>query len=109
MPEDTSYFGWMKMVFVARYMMGHCHLGPFEILREDELNYFPLRGELYYRTSALVLVDTGTICNHCYNFCCDIPHERSYQDSVDGTQGTSGYKQIRKKTNHSSRPLINVP
>ena len=35
------------MVLVARYMTVHCHLGPFEILREDELEDCPLCGELY--------------------------------------------------------------
>ena len=37
MPEDASCSGRMEMVLVARYMTGHCHLGPFEIPREDEL------------------------------------------------------------------------
>ena len=35
------------MVLVAHYMMGHCHLGPFDIPREDELEDCPLCGELY--------------------------------------------------------------
>ena len=47
MPEDTSCNGRMEMVLVACYMMGHCHLGPFEIPREDELDDCPLCGELY--------------------------------------------------------------
>ena len=47
MPEDTSCCGQMEMVLVAHYMMGHCHLGPFEIPREDELEDCPLCGELY--------------------------------------------------------------
>ena len=37
----------MEMVLVARYMTGHCHLGPFEIPREDELGDCPLCGALY--------------------------------------------------------------
>ena len=37
----------MEMVHVARYTTGHCHLGPFEIPREDELEDCPLCGELY--------------------------------------------------------------
>ena len=37
----------MEMVLVARYMMGHCHLGPFAIPHEDELEDCPLCGELY--------------------------------------------------------------
>ena len=47
MPEDASCCGWMEMVLVARYMTGHCHLGPFEIPREDELEDCPFCGELY--------------------------------------------------------------
>ena len=47
MPEDASCSGRMEMVLVARYMTGHCHLGPFEIPREDELEDCPLCGELY--------------------------------------------------------------
>ena len=35
------------MVLVARYMMGHCHLGLFAIPCEDELEDCPLCGELY--------------------------------------------------------------
>ena len=37
----------MEMVLVARYMTGHCHLGPFAIPREDELEDCPLCGKLY--------------------------------------------------------------
>ena len=47
MPEDASCYGRMELVLVARYMTGHCHLGPFEIPREDELKDCPLCGELY--------------------------------------------------------------
>ena len=47
MPEDASCCGRMELVLVARYMTGHCHLGPFEIPREDELEDCPLCGELY--------------------------------------------------------------
>ena len=47
MPEDASCSGRMEMVLVACYMTGHCHLGPFEIPREDELEDCPLCGELY--------------------------------------------------------------
>ena len=47
MPEDASYYGRMELVLVACYMMGHCHLGPFEIPHEDELEDCPLCGELY--------------------------------------------------------------
>ena len=47
MPEDASCCGRMEMVLVARYMTGHCHLGPLEIPREDELEDCPLCGELY--------------------------------------------------------------
>ena len=47
MPEDVSCCGRMELVLVARYMTGHCHLGPFEIPREDELEDCPLCGELY--------------------------------------------------------------
>ena len=45
--EDASCCRRMEMVLVARYMMGHCHLGPFEMPREDELKDCPLCGELY--------------------------------------------------------------
>ena len=47
MPVDASFCGRMEMVLVARYMTGHCHLGPFAIPREDELEDCPLCGELY--------------------------------------------------------------
>ena len=47
MPQDASCCGRMEMAFVPCYMMGHCHLGPFEIPREDELEDSPLCGELY--------------------------------------------------------------
>ena len=47
MPEDASCSGRIEIVLVARYMMGHYHLGPFEIPREDELEDCPLCGELY--------------------------------------------------------------
>ena len=47
MPEDASCSGQMEMVLVACYMTGHCHLGPFEIPREDALEDCPLCGELY--------------------------------------------------------------
>ena len=46
MPEDGSYCGQMEMVLVACYTMGHRHLGPFEILREDKLEDCPLCGQL---------------------------------------------------------------
>ena len=60
------------------------------------------------RTLAFVLVDTGTGCDRCCNFCCDKLHKRSHYDSGDSTQGTSGYNKSGKKTIHSSRSLINV-
>ena len=47
MPEDASCCRRMEMVLVARYMTGHCHLGPFEIPCEDELEDCPLCGEFY--------------------------------------------------------------
>ena len=47
MPEDLSCRRHMEMVLVACYMIGHYHLGPFEIPREDELEDCPLCGELY--------------------------------------------------------------
>ena len=47
MPEDAGCCRRMELVLVARYMMGHCHLGPFEIPREDELEDCPLCGELF--------------------------------------------------------------
>ena len=47
MPKDASCCGRMEMVLVARSVMGHCHLGPFEIPREDELEDCPLCGEFY--------------------------------------------------------------
>ena len=47
MLEDANCCGRMEMVLVAHYMTGHCHLGPFEIPREDELEDSPLCGELY--------------------------------------------------------------
>ena len=47
MPEDARCCRRMKMVLVARYMVGHCHLGPFGIPREDELEDCPLCGDLY--------------------------------------------------------------
>ena len=47
MLENTSYYGQMEMVLVAFYITIHCHLGPFEIPREDELEDCPLCGELY--------------------------------------------------------------
>ena len=40
-PEDVSFCGRMEMVPVTRYVMGHCHLGPFEIPCEDELGGLP--------------------------------------------------------------------
>ena len=47
MPEDASCSGRMEMVLIACYIMGHYHLGPFEIPRKDELEDCPLCGELY--------------------------------------------------------------
>ena len=47
MPKDASYCGQMQMVLVAHYTMGHCHLGPVEIPREDKLEDCPLFGQLY--------------------------------------------------------------
>ena len=47
MPEDASYCGRMGMVLIVHYMTSHCHLGPFKIPREDELEGCPLCGELY--------------------------------------------------------------
>ena len=47
MPKDASCCGQMEMVLVAFYIMGHCHLGPFEIPCEDKLDDCPLCGELY--------------------------------------------------------------
>ena len=61
MPKDTSCCGRMEMVLVACYMTGHCHLGPFEIPREDELADCPLCGELYLEdTSSTIVQLCGT-------------------------------------------------
>ena len=46
-PEDASCSGRIEMVLVAHYMTNHCHLGPFKIPCEDELEDCPLCGELY--------------------------------------------------------------
>ena len=47
MAGDASYSRRMEMVLVTHYMTCHCHLGTFEIPREDELEDCPLCGELY--------------------------------------------------------------
>ena len=47
MPEDASCSERMEMVLVAHYMTCHCHLGPVEIPREDELEDCPSCGEPY--------------------------------------------------------------
>ena len=45
--EDASACSRMEMVLVARYMTGHCHLGPFATPRDDALEDCPLCGELH--------------------------------------------------------------
>ena len=56
MPEDASCNGRMEMVLVASYMTGLCHLGPFKIPREDELEDCPLCGELYLEDTSSTTV-----------------------------------------------------
>ena len=59
MPEDASCYGWMEMVLVAHYMMGHCHLGPFEIPCEDELKDCPC---VWSSTSRITSSTTVQLC-----------------------------------------------
>ena len=48
MPVDVSYYRRMEMVLVAQCMTGHCHLGPFAVPCEDELEDCALCGEIYH-------------------------------------------------------------
>ena len=65
---------------------------------------------LHCKTSALILIDTWTVCDRYYNFCCDGPHERSHRTQETAHREQVVTKQITgKKTNHRSWPIINVP
>ena len=48
-PEAIARCRRPEMVQVARFMMGHCHLGNFCLPREDHSEDCPLCGELYSR------------------------------------------------------------
>ena len=53
MPEDIARHHRLEVVQVARFMMGHCHLGNFCLPREDHSEDCPLCGEPYSRVHFL--------------------------------------------------------
>ena len=53
MPEDVALCHWSEMVQVAWFMMGHCHLGNFYLLREGHSEDYPLCGGPYSRVHFL--------------------------------------------------------
>ena len=65
MPEDIAHYHRLEMVQLARFVMGHCHLGNFCLPREDHSEDCPLCGEPYSRvhflTDCVALADLWSL------------------------------------------------
>ena len=51
-PKVESYYGRMDLVFVAREMIGHCHLGPFALPLENDFEDCPYEGSSIWWTTS---------------------------------------------------------